>query len=184
MNRRVAARYAEALMELGEERKVLERLSEDLHDIEVTVKGSRELSIFLASPIVTPEQKLRVLNEIFGKRSSEITMKFVTLLVKKGRSEYVLATAEEFLRMLDARCNILRARIESATNLTEEEQMQLLAKLERMTGKRVRATFEIDPTLRGGFIARVGDALVDASLRHQLDLLREQFMQRGSAILN
>ena len=184
MNRRVAARYARALMDLGEERNVLDKLAEDLRDIVQTVQSSRELRIFLLSPVATPDQKLRVLSEIFGKRSSDITRKFVTLLVRKGRSEYLYATAEEFLRMLDAKRNILPARIESATKLTEAEQMQLLAKLERITGKRIRADFLLDPSLRGGFIARMGDEMVDASLKHQLELLREQFSRGGSPILN
>lgn len=184
MNRRVAARYAQALMDLGEGMKVLDKLAEDLRDIEQTARGSRELRIFLMSPIAAPDQKLRILNEIFGKRSSELTMKFITLLVRKGRSEYLVATAEEFLRMLDAKRNILHARVESATKLTEAEQMQLMAKLERMTGKRIRADFTLDPSLRGGFIARMGDEMVDASLKRQLELLREQFLQSGAPILN
>ncbi|HEX5316535.1 MAG TPA: ATP synthase F1 subunit delta [Candidatus Kapabacteria bacterium] len=184
MNRRVAARYAQALMDLGEGMKVLDKLAEDLRDIEQTAQASRELKVFLLSPVATPDQKLRILNELFGKRSSELTMKFIALLVRKGRSEYLLATAEEFLRMLDAKRNILHARIESATQLTDAEQMQLMAKLERMTGKRIRADFTLDPSLRGGFIARMGDEMIDASLKHQLAVLREQFMQGGAPILN
>ncbi|HET6400533.1 MAG TPA: ATP synthase F1 subunit delta [Candidatus Kapabacteria bacterium] len=184
MNRRIAARYAQALMDLGEEMNVLDKLAEDLRDIEETIRGSRELTVFLMSPVATPDQKLRILREIFGKRSSVMTLKFITLLVRKGRSEYLYATAEEFLRLLDAKRNILHARVESATKLTETEQMQLMAKLERMTGKRIRADFMIDPSLRGGFIARMGDEMVDASLKHQLELLREQFLQGGAPILN
>jgi len=171
-------------MGLGEELKVLDKLAEDLRDIEQTVQDSRELKVFLISPIATPDQKLRILNEIFGKRSSELTMKFITLLVRKGRSEYVHATAEEFLRILDAKRNILHAQVKSATALTDAEQMQLMAKLERMTGKRIRADFTLDPSLRGGFIARMGDEMVDASLKRQLELLREQFLQGGAPILN
>jgi len=171
-------------MDLGEELNALDKLAEDLRDIEETARGTRELRVFLLSPVATPDQKLRILTEIFGKRSSELTMKFIALLVRKGRSEYLLATAEEFLRMLDTKRNILHARIESATKLTEAERMQLMAKLERMTGKRIRADFTLDPSLRGGFIARMGDEMVDASLKRQLELLREQFLQSGAPILN
>ena len=184
MNQRIAARYALALMEMAEEQKLLEKLAEDLRDVEATISGSRELRIFLASPVASPEQKLKILNEIFGKRSMDITMRFMSLLVQKGRAEYVYAAAEEFLRMLDTKRNILRAKIQSAAALTEEEQMQLLAQLERRTGKRVRANFEINPALRGGFVARLGDDMVDASLKHQLENLREQFLQGGAPILN
>ncbi len=184
MNRRVAARYALALMDLGEEMKLLEKIAEDLRDIETTARASRELRMVLMSPIITPDKKIAVLTEIFGKRMSDLTMKFIGLLVRKGRSEYLIATAEEFLYMLDQKRNIIHARISSATPLTEEEQMQLQAKLERLTSKRIRPDFSIDPTLRGGFLARIGDSLVDASLRHQLEVLREQFERGGAPVLN
>jgi len=184
MNRRVAARYAQALMDLGEELKVLERIAEDLRDIEQTVNGSRELKLALMSPVITPDQKQNLLNEIFGKRFSDVTMKFIALLIRKGRAEYLLASSEEFLRMLDVKNNILHARIQSAVNLSEEERQLLIAKLEQMTGKHVRSEFTLDPKLRGGFVARIGDEMVDASLKRQLELLREQFAQGGSPVLN
>jgi F-type H+-transporting ATPase subunit delta len=184
MNRRVAARYAIALMDLGEELQQLDPIAEDLRDIEQTVRGSRELEVILISPVINPSQKLKLLTEIFGKRCNEMTMKFIALLVRKGRSEYLVATAQEFLRMLDVKNNIIHARIESAVKLSEEEERQLIAKLERMTGKQVRPEFDLDPALRGGFVARIGDEIVDASLKRQLELLREQFSQGGSPILN
>ena len=184
MNRRVAARYAIALMDLGEELKVLDQIAEDLRDIEHTVRDSRELAVLLMSPVINPGQKLKVLTEIFGKRCGELTMKFITLLVKKGRAEYLVATAQEFLRMLDLKNNVIHARIESAVKLSEEEERQLIAKLERMTGKQIRSEFFLDPLLRGGFVARMGDEMIDASLKHQLDMLREQFARGGSPVLN
>lgn len=184
MNRRVAARYALALMELGEELNILDQVAQDLRDIEETVRGSRELTLVLMSPVINPEQKLKLLTEIFGKRCSEMTMKFITLLIRKDRSEYVLGAAEEFLRMLDVKNQIVHAHVRSAVGLTETERQQLIAKLERMTGKHVRADFNTDPTLRGGFVARVGDDMIDASLKHQLERLREQFAQGGSPVLN
>ncbi|SRR5581483_3854443 len=184
MNPRVAVRYAHALMGLAEEMKLLDKIAEDFRDIEQTLRGSRELRLVLTSPIIAPDQKRNILSEVFAKRSSDLTMKFIALLIEKGRSEYLFATAEEFLAMLDAKRNILRAKIQSASPLTEKERMELEAKLERMTGKRIHAEFTIDPSLRGGFVARMGDAMVDASLRHQLELLREQFLEGGTPILN
>ena len=86
--------------------------------------------------------------------------------------------------MLDVKHNILHARIRSAVGLTEVERQQLIAKLERMTGKHVRAEFNADAALRGGFVARVGDDMIDASLKRQLERLREQFAQGGSPALN
>ena len=184
MNRRVAARYALALMELGEERKDLDRVAEDLRDIQQTIHGSRELLLLLMSPVITPDSKLKVLNEIFGKRCGEVTMKMISLLIKKGRSEYLLGTAEEFLRMLDAKNGVISATIESAVTLTPAEQKGLVARLEQLTKKKLRADFTTDAKLRGGFVARMGDEMIDASLKHQLELLREQFASGTAPALN
>ena len=184
MNRRVANRYAMALMDLGIERNALDKIAEDLREVETTIRGSQEFKVVLMNPVITPDRKLALLTEIFGKRFDTITMSFIALLVKKGRAEFLFATAEEFLDMLDAKNNVVRAQISSATTLNADEQGEIQKKLETLTGKIVQAGFTIDPSLRGGFVARIGDRMVDASLRHQLEMLREQFKKGGAAVLN
>lgn len=184
LNRRVAMRYATALMDLANERGILDGIAEDMHSIETTIHSSRELKLVLLSPIVRPDRKLGLLHEIFGKRFQQVTLAFVDLLVRKGRAEYLLATAEEFLTMLDMQRNVLRATITSAVNLNVDEQKQIQAKLESITGKTIRAEFNIDPALRGGFVARMGDRMIDASLKHQLEVLREEFRRGGTPVLN
>lgn len=184
MNLRAAHRYAQAIMDLGEELKSLDRISSDMASIEETIHNSKPLRAMLASPVVRPEQQLKVLNEVFGKQLSAELMSFMGLLVKKGRGGLLLGTAEEFRRMLDVKRNITTATITSAQALSEDQSMIIQAKLENMTGKRIRATFNLDPALKGGFVARIGDTLIDASLKHQLEVLHEQFKTGGAAILN
>src|SRR5436190_4558465 len=163
MHSRVANRYALALIGLAEEHKMLDKVAEDMHAIQETLHGSRELRVVLQSPVVTPDKKQKVLHELFGKQLSKQTLSFVDLLVRKGRAAYLAATADQFLAMIDDRRGIVSAQIKCARELSEEQQMQVQAKLERMTGKRIRPKFTIDPELRGGFVARIGDELVDAS---------------------
>src|SRR5579885_2882891 len=103
MSRRIASRYALALIGLADERKVLDKVAEDMHSIYDVLHDSRELRVVLRSPVVVIDKKLHILTEIFSKRLTPETMAFMTLLVKKGRSEYLLMTAEEFLAMLDER---------------------------------------------------------------------------------
>lgn len=184
MNSRIAHRYALALIGLAEEHKILDKVAEDMHAIQDTLHGSRELRVVLSSPVLTPDKKQRVLNELFGKQLSKPTLSFMELLVRKGRAEYLAATAENFLFMLDSRRGIVAAKITSASPLSEDQQIQLQAKLERMTGKRIRPIFGVNPELRGGFLARIGDELVDASLANQLEILREEFKHGGAPILN
>jgi F-type H+-transporting ATPase subunit delta len=138
----------------------------------------------LHSPVIKPEQQMKILTELFAKQVGAELMSFMTLLVGKGRGALLYATTQEFRKMLDAKRNIRTATITSAKPLSEDQSMIIQAKLENMTGKRIRATFNTDPALKGGFVARIGDTLIDASLRHQLEVLHEQFKTGGSAILN
>jgi F-type H+-transporting ATPase subunit delta len=171
-------------MDIGEEQKTLDRISLDMSAIEETIHNSKPLRAMLASPVVKHEQKLAVLNEVFSKQVSPEVISFMALLVKKGRAGLLAGTAEEFRKMLDVRRNITSATVTSAKPLSEDQSMIIQAKLETITGKRVRPTFTIDPLLKGGFVARIGDTLIDASLKHQLEVLHEQFKTGGSPILN
>lgn len=171
-------------MDLAEERKTVDHIAQDMASIEETIHNSKPLRSMLASPVIRAEQQLKILTEVFGKQVGAEVMSFLTLLVKKGRAGLLLGTAEEFRKMLDVKRNITSATITSATALSEDQSMIIQAKLESMTGMRIRATFNTDPALKGGFLARIGDTLIDASLKHQLEMLHEQFKTGGSPILN
>jgi F-type H+-transporting ATPase subunit delta len=184
MNKRAAQRYAQALFEAAEQLEKLDVIFGDMQAIGMTLAGSRELRTLLASPIVKPDLKLRVLEEIFAKQISTESMKFIKLLVKKNRENLLMETTVEFRLLHEAKRGILHANVESAVELRETERAEITTKLEAMLGKKITPTFTIDPAIRGGFVARIGDTLIDASLRHQLEILREQFRHGGSAILN
>ncbi len=184
MNKRAAERYALALFEAAEQLDKVDLIFGDMEAIGMTLAGSRELRSLLASPVVKPDVKSRVLEEIFKKQISKETMSFITLLVKKQREGLLAETTVEFRSLYEMKRGVLNASVESAVELREEERNEITTKLETMLGKKVTPTFTVDPAIRGGFVARIGDTLIDASLRHQLEVLREQFRHGGSAILN
>jgi len=184
MDHRAALRYAQALMDLGEQLNTLDQIAEDMQTVEESISGSRELRAFLESPVVRAAPRLKVLHELFEKRLHREVMLFIDLIVKKDRSAILAATAEEFRKLLDKKRNVVHAQVRSAVSLDKSEEQIIHAKLESMTGKIVLASFTVDPTVKGGFVARIGDTLIDASLQHQLEILREQFKHGGSAVLN
>jgi F-type H+-transporting ATPase subunit delta len=184
MNQRVARRYAEALIGVGVEKNNLDELSRDMQAIETTLLESRELRNLLNSPVVRPDAKTKVLHEVFAGKIGNDSMLFIELLVKKGRADVIGDTVAEFRALVDTKRNIVHATIKSAVALSKTEEETITAKLEKMTGKTVVSKFTVDPSVRGGFVARIGDTMIDASLSHQLELLREQFKNGGSAVLN
>jgi len=183
MEQRVAVRYAQALLDLGIERNSLDQIAEDMRTIEESVEASKDLRHALASPVIRPDIKRKLLQELFGKYLHKEVMMFLDLLVKKGRGQLLAAVAREFHKLLDRRNGVVVAQIKSAIALDAETQQIITEKIAAMTGKRVTAMFSVDPSVKGGFVARVEDTLIDASLAHQLEILRNKF-RSGESILN
>lgn len=175
MDNRIALRYASALVSIGKEKGTMEALAKDLNMISDTLHSSGDLRAVMHSPVIRPDAKRKVLLEIFKSHLSADTMSFIDLLVKKGRPELLVSVASEFQRLLDVENNVINADITSARELDEAAKKQIVAKLEERTGLKVRARYVIDPKIRGGFVAKIGDTLIDASLQHQLEMLRKDF---------
>jgi F-type H+-transporting ATPase subunit delta len=180
-NYRVAHRYGTALLQSAEEEHLLEQTAVDVEMIAQTVRASRELRLALASPVVEKAKKKRILDELFGRKLTPVTARFLDLLTEKDREGQLLDILDEFLHLLDERRGILRVEVTSAVDLTEAEKTRLRSHLETHTGKSIIPTFRRDPTILGGFIVRLDDSVMDASLTHQLNLLRERFLVSAGA---
>ncbi len=181
MDNRIALRYASALVSIGKEKGTMEALAKDLNMISDTIHGSDDLRAVMHSPVIRPDAKRKIMLEIFKSHLSADTMGFIDLLVKKGRPELLVSVASEFQRLLDVENKTINADITSARELDDDSKKQIVAKLELRTGLHVRARYVIDPAIRGGFVAKIGDTLIDASLQHQLEMLRKDFMSGAIA---
>lgn len=178
-NVRVARRYAKALMAVAEERNMLDRTAADLGRIGALVRGSRELRLFLARPIVSEEKKRNVLRNLFGPSVGPLTMEFLLQLVVKNREPVLLEIIEQFEELRDEKLGIVSVDVTSAVEFSPPQEKELTQKLELHTRKKVRVRFALDKAVRGGFLVRIGDTVLDASLRHQLEVLRERFTESG-----
>jgi F-type H+-transporting ATPase subunit delta len=177
---RVARRYARALLTLAEEQKKLERIGSDVEKISALVRASRDLELFLQNPTIMKDKKTRALREIFSKTVDSTTLHFLLLLVAKGRENILMPIIGQFRLLVDEKMGIVRAEVTSAVALTEQQEKGLVNRLEGFTGKKVQVQYSLDRSLQGGFLARIGDTVFDASIRHQLELLRKKFIADGS----
>lgn len=184
MEQRVAIRYAQALMDLAVEGSLVDRLSTDVQVVEDALESSRELRALLSSPVVREHVKLSIMTQIFESRVSKQMLDFMRLLLSKGRGELLHAIAVEFQKLVDRQRGVVRAKVESAVALSNDQQRIIGERLTAITGRTVIASYSLNPALKGGFVARIGDTLIDASLSHQLEILREQFRKGGSPALN
>ncbi|MEP0823547.1 MAG: F0F1 ATP synthase subunit delta [Ignavibacterium sp.] len=180
-NSRVARRYAEALMTAAEEQKALDTVAGDLQGLERLLKESREFRLFLRSPVIKTEKKRTVLREVFEKKMSPLTASFLDLMAEKGREALLEDILQQFFALRDEQLGIVPVEIRAAVEMSEDQREKIRKKFEQITRKNVRLAFSLDKQVKGGFVARIGDTMFDASVRHQLEVLRKRFSQ-GNAL--
>lgn len=174
---RLASRYAKSLIDLGIEKNLLEQINTDIETINAALK-SRDLSLFIKSPIIHPEKKASVLKQIFGDKLSLVTSSFIDIVLKKHREFYLPDIVSSFRDQYGEHKGIVKATLTVAAALTNDSILNdVKAIILEDTGKNdVVMQVEVDPSILGGFILQFGDKLYDTSINHKLDSLRKEFM--------
>jgi F-type H+-transporting ATPase subunit delta len=177
-NLRIAKRYAKALFEIAEETKKLEKITNDVVFIDSLIRSSRELQLFLKSPIIKEDKKREVLKEIFSdSRVDPVTLKFIMLLVEKKREDILHDIVKVYQQIYDEKMGIVSVEVVTAVEVGERLKKKIEQKILELTGaKKVKASYRVDPSIIGGIVIRVGDTVYDASIRRRIQLLREQLI--------
>ncbi|SRR5690606_9951427 len=175
----VARRYALALYQEAQAQNAVDRTDEDVAALAEALDASRELTALFESPVVPREKKEAVIRRLFDGKLADLTLRFVRLLVEKEREDLLPAVVRAYGALRDERLGIVEAHVRTARALGAEEEKQLERALEARTGKQVRLKVDVEPSLIGGLVVRIGDRVYDRSVQHQLDLLRGQLHQRA-----
>ena len=178
----VATRYANALIELASEKDIFSEVSLDIELVYKTLKDSRELRRFLENPIIKSDIKINVLEELFKERVSGDTQYFLNFVVKKNRVDILFDIVKRFTELRDQKLGFVNVQITSSIDLEESQKEIIKKRLEDYTKKKVRLEYNIDEKIIGGFIAKVGDQIIDASVLHQLNQLKKRFTQESISI--
>jgi F-type H+-transporting ATPase subunit delta len=176
-NLQIANRYAEALIQEAEEHKKIQDVSGDLSMLLDVFKRSNEFRNFLKSPVIKKEKKQQVFEVTFGKTVNPLTLKFLGLLSDKEREKELPDIIEAFFRLQEEIAGIVRVHVKTAAELSEEQLARLKSKFESYLKKQVRIEMKIEPEMIGGFVARVGDTMFNGSIKHQLEMLHQQFKE-------
>lgn len=174
----VASRYAKALIDLAEEQNSLEDVKGDIESFVKTMRQNSELQAVLKNPIIGPDKKFAILNQLFGSKFHKIILSFFKIVVSKGRSGILYGTAKEFIDEYNIKKGIVHAVVTSADALTEEQKIKLTDLVTEATKAQIILDTRIDPSLIGGFVLRVGDRQVDTSLSSSLKKLKKEFAQK------
>lgn len=172
---KAASRYALAFIGVAEEQKSLDAVGSDVLALEHLLRDSKEFVAFLKSPVVNTEKKRKVLTEILQKSVGDLTMKFILILASKGRAALLPEILKQFNRLRDERQGILNVTARTTVKFSDAQEKALVRRIEESTKKKVRISYVLDPALKGGFLVQHEDTVWDASVRHQLELLRKRF---------
>jgi F-type H+-transporting ATPase subunit delta len=173
----VARRYARALFEIGVDAGNYEALGQEVADLAALFEQSLELRQTMTNPVFKPSEKRAILEKILPRVTpSPVTQRFAMLLLERGRISLLPALARAYRELSDLHAGRVRAVVTSATPLSPADLERVRRSLERRTQKKVVLEAEVDPGLIGGLVARVGDLVLDGSVRTQLDTLREKLL--------
>ena len=169
----LAERYATALFELADERRVLDAVAGDLRELRTMLHESGDLVRLLRSPVVSRDGQAKAVAALAERAGlAGLTRDFLGLVAQNRRLFAVPAMIEAYLKKLAERRGEITAEVTVAQTLSEARQAALLEQLRRTVGARVVVDIRVDPQLLGGMIVKIGSRMVDASLNSRLQRLR------------
>lgn len=178
-NNIVARRYARAFFALGEQTKAADTFGKDLAGLQDAFKESPGLLKLFSSPSFNVQEKKAVLKDVVAKLElAPLTANFLFLLAEKDRLGYLPGIQSTYAAFLDEAQGVVRGKMTTAIALADTRQKDITSTLEKKSGKKLVLSYDVDPAILGGIVLKVGDKVLDASLRAQLHVLKEQ-IKRG-----
>ncbi len=172
---RAAIRYAKAVLSLAKDNGSVDAVLNDMKSVTATLEGSKELRSALNSPIIKASDKKAILRQVFSEGNAE-TLGLIDVLVDNSRANLLGGVATSYITEYNKAHNIKAATVTTAVPLSPELEAKVLAKVTELTGStKVTLTNEVDESIIGGFVLRVGDTQYNASIASQLGKLKREF---------
>jgi F-type H+-transporting ATPase subunit delta len=172
----VAQVYARALFEVGKEHDQLAELHDDLDQFAAALNEHRQMAVFFFSPYFSTDEKKAALKSAI-KDADPLFMNFLEALVERHRMPVVFRIRAEFEELWDKEMRLLPVQITSAVELDEKTVKSIGDRISERTGQKVELSSSVDPDLIGGIVLRVGNVILDASIRNRLNQLRRSVAQ-------
>lgn len=173
----IAQKYGQALFDLGKEKDNLVSLREELIQVWKIIKKNDELNHVLFHQRILPGDKKNILSKIFEGQVSGHLLNFLYLLVDKRREYFLETIVETFDRLVDREERIIKIEVVTAIELNNKLKKSLHKKLEQLLDYTLIINNAIDPSIIGGMIIKVGDYVIDGSIKNQLNSLEEKIEQ-------
>lgn len=171
-----AGRYAKALLELALDQKKIEVIESNMQQILTVAEEAHDFQVFLNSPLIKVDKKIEVIKSIFGNFDA-LSISFLELVSNNGRESYITEIAHSFLNQLKEHRGIVPVTIISAQKLDAKTKEQITSKISASIQGTLEITENVDESLIGGFIVRMGDHQIDASVSNQLNRLKQELVK-------
>ena len=172
----IAQVYARSLFEVAQEQGKLDVVREELGQITEALEENAELRLFFYSPYFSTDEKRDGLRRTVTD-ADPMTMNVLDILVENHRLPVLPRLRREYERRWREANNLLPVTVTSAVELDDAVVERIGDEIGRQTGRTVELTREVDPSIVGGFVVRVGNAILDASIKNRLDNLRKQIVR-------
>lgn len=177
MAKLVSKTYGEALFDLGKEENSLEVLADEANAVKQAMEENPDLMKLLNHPKIVKEEKISVMENIFKGQVSEDMVGFLVLIVQKDRHNDIAAILDYFLELVREDKKMGVAYVTSAVPLSDAQKEQMKQKLLATTDyENFEMKYKVDEALIGGVVIRVGDKVVDSSVRTRLNLMSKELL--------
>jgi ATP synthase F1 delta subunit len=169
----IASVYARSLFEVAKEQDKLDKVRDELGEFADALNESRELQVFLFSPYFSTREKSEGLDKAISG-ADETTVNFLKLLIEKHRMPVLFRVRAELDRLWEEENRLLPVTVTSAVELPKATVKQIGDRIAEQTDRKVDLQSKVDPDILGGIVVRVGNSVLDASIRNRLENFRKQ----------
>lgn len=169
----IAKRYAKAVFELALEMNLVEETKADMELVQSVCSSNKDFDLLLKSPVIKSDKKLKILEAIFKDKTSELSMRFFSIITRKKRERYASDIASEFIHIYKKFKNIFTIQFEGAWEISDDIRKQVIALMEEQTGGTIELKEKVKKELIGGFVLTYDDYKYDASIAHQLRKIKK-----------
>jgi F-type H+-transporting ATPase subunit delta len=169
--------YAEALFQVARAEETLDRVEEELTTLNKALDSNAELREFLSNPKISFDGKKSALSKIFGGKISPITLHWMNMVVDQGRQRRLSTIIEAFFTLAQEAREKVTAEVITSIPLSEDLAKRLEQELSKVTKKRVFLKLMVDDSILGGIIVKVEDKVIDGSVKHRLEEIKNEMVK-------
>lgn len=177
---KIPVRYARALFDISLEKGVIDKVYEDMHLV-LTISSMKEVRQVLENPVILPSKRKEVMTALLPPDIQHLTKKFVGLIFDQGRETSLNAVARDFIDLTRKHRGIKRVILTTAVPAGENIKKELTDLLVKDKNEKIEFVEQVDNSIMGGFILRIDDSYIDASVKNRLNRFRKEFSLAGNA---